>query len=390
LTATRTIRILSVQPVAERGGSDQALLRLVRSLPRGEFDFHIAVPGPSPLAAEFEAAGATLHVVPMERLSTSHGAAEWGSYLTGWPVAAARLTALARRLHVDVVHSNSLHSWYGWAVARVLGRPHVVHAREIVVQSDAALRVERALCRHFATRVIAVSYAVAAQFDPANVVVLDEYLDPLEFSPARAGAFRRRVGIPDDEPVIGAVARLDPLKGLDVLIGAHAIARAARPDLRLVLVGSPVLGQEAYAGELRARVAASPGVQLFESRDDIPDVMADLDVLAFPSVEPESYGLVLVEALASGTPAVASDHGGPPEIVARATPGTARVVRPGDADALAAALLALLPKATSPERRRARLPAFTPPPARFADLFRSLASVRRAPVGGPGEARARH
>ena len=42
-----------MQPVAERGGSDQALLRLVRSLPRREFDFHIAVPGPSPLADEF-------------------------------------------------------------------------------------------------------------------------------------------------------------------------------------------------------------------------------------------------------------------------------------------------------------------------------------------------
>jgi len=40
-----------VQPVAERGGSDQALLRLVRSLPRGEFDFHIALPGESPLGA---------------------------------------------------------------------------------------------------------------------------------------------------------------------------------------------------------------------------------------------------------------------------------------------------------------------------------------------------
>jgi hypothetical protein len=78
LTATRTITILSVQPVAERGGSDQALLRLVRSLPRGDFDFHIAVPGPSPLAAEFEAAGATLHVVPMARLSTSHSAGQWG------------------------------------------------------------------------------------------------------------------------------------------------------------------------------------------------------------------------------------------------------------------------------------------------------------------------
>src|SRR6478735_7358738 len=243
LTATRTITILSVQPVAERGGSDQALLRLVRSLPRGEFDFHIAVPGPSPLAAEFAAAGATLHVVPMPRLSTSHGAVEWGGYLANWPVAEARLTALARRLHVDIVHSNSLHTWYGWAVARLLGRPHVVHAREIVVQSQAALRVERALCRHFATRVIAVSYAVAAQLDPANVVVLDEYLDPDEFRPVRAGAFRARVGIADDDPVVGAVARLDPLKGLDVLLDAYAIARAKRPELHLVVVGNPVLAQ---------------------------------------------------------------------------------------------------------------------------------------------------
>src|SRR5438034_183344 len=109
LTATRTIRILSVQPVAERGGSDQALLRLVRSLPRGEFDFHIALPGPSPLAAGYAEAGATLHEVPMRRLSTSHDAADWSAYATGWPLAVAKLAQLARRLRIDVVHSNSLH-----------------------------------------------------------------------------------------------------------------------------------------------------------------------------------------------------------------------------------------------------------------------------------------
>jgi len=371
-----------VQPVAERGGSDQALLRLVRSLPRGEFDFHIALPGPSPLAAEFEAAGATLHLVPMARLSTSHGAGEWVGYAAGWPVAVARLSRLARTLRVDVVHSNSLHSWYGWAVARAVGCPHVVHAREIVVQSRTALRVERALCRHFATRVIAVSYAVAAQLDPANVVVLDEYLDADEFSPAHAGAFRARVDLPDDAPVIGAVARLDPLKGLDGLLDAYAIARDARPDLQVVIVGNPVLGQDAYAEHLRARVGATIGAQLLESRTDVPDVVADLDVLALPSVEPESYGLVLVEALASGTPVVATDHGGPPEIVARATPGSGRVVPPGDVPALAAALLELLPAHTSAERRRARLSAFTPPAPRFAELFRDLAP-------SPAAARAR-
>jgi glycosyltransferase involved in cell wall biosynthesis len=378
LTATRTLRILSVQPVAERGGSDQALLRLVRSLPRGEFDFHIALPGPSPLAAEFTDAGATLHEIPMRRLSTSHGAGDWFDYATDWPVSVARLTQLARRLRVDVVHSNSLHTWYGWAVARLLRRPHVVHAREIVVQSGAALRVERTLCRDFATRVIAVSYAVAAQLDPANVIVLDEHLDPDEFRPDRAGAFRPRVGIDETVPVVGAVARLDPLKGLDVLLEAHALARAERPELQLVIVGSPVLGQDAYAESLRRRVDETSGAVLLESRDDIPDVMADLDVLALPSIEPESYGLVLVEALASGTPVVTTDHGGPPEIVARATPGTGLVVPPNDAEALAAALLQLLPARTSAPRRRARLPTFVAPPARFAEVFRAAASTRRS------------
>jgi glycosyltransferase involved in cell wall biosynthesis len=365
-----------VQPVAERGGSDQALLRLVRSLPRDEFDFHIAMPGPSPLAADFADAGATVHEVPMRRLSTSHGGGEWAGYVAGWPVAVARLTKLARRLDVDVVHSNSLHTWYGWAVARLLGRPHVVHAREIVVQSRAALRVERFLCRYFARRVIAVSYAVAAQLDPANVIVLDEYLDPTEFSPTRAGALRARVAIPDDVPLIGAVARLDPLKGLDVLADAFGRVRAARPDAQLVVVGTPVLGQADYAAALAARLARVPGAQLLGARGDIPDVMADLDVLAFPSIEPESYGLVLVEALASGTAVVASDHGGPPEIVARAEPTAGRVVAVGDAGALAAGILDLLPAQTSAERRRARVAGLTLPPPRFADAFRAVAGSR--------------
>jgi glycosyltransferase involved in cell wall biosynthesis len=237
--------------------------------------------------------------------------------------------------------------------------------------------VERALCRWFADRVIAVSYAVAAQLDPANVVVLDEYLDPDEFAPAHAGVFRGRVGLPGDAAVIGAVARLDPLKGLDTLVDACARVRADRPDAQLVVIGSPVLDQERYAEEFETLVARTPGARLLTGRDDIPDAMADLDVLALPSIEPESYGLVLVEALASGTPVVATDHGGPPEIVARAAPGTARAVPPGDVDALAAALLDLLPAQTSPERRRARLRAFTPPAPRFAEVFRAVADHQR-------------
>src|SRR5918996_4635054 len=103
------IRLLSVQPVAERGGSDTGLLRLVRSLPPDEFDCHLVLPGPSPLADAFTAAGATLHTVPMRRISTSYGAGEWAAYVTAWPVAVGRIARLVRGLDADVVQTNSLH-----------------------------------------------------------------------------------------------------------------------------------------------------------------------------------------------------------------------------------------------------------------------------------------
>ena len=371
------IRLLSVQPVAERGGSDQALLRLVRSLPSAEFDCHIAVPAAPPLDAEFRDAGATVHVVPMARLSTSHGAREWAGYGAGWPVAVTRLRRLARRLDVDVVHTNSLHSLYGWAAAALARRPHVWHGREIVVQSGAARRVERFLARRFATEVICMSEAIAGQLDRRNVEIVYETVDPAEFRPDLAGRFRNRVGIPDTVPVVGAAGRLDTWKGFDVLLDAFELAKAARADLHLVVAGGPVAGKEHYARGLAERARHLDDVHWLGPRDDMPELFADLDVFALPSTEPEPYGLVAVEALASGVPAVVTDAGGPPEILARASAGSGRRVPPGDPRSLSRALVDLLPAETSASARATR-PSRQPPSqnGRFAEIFRRVAAVR--------------
>jgi hypothetical protein len=102
--------ILHVQPVAERGGSDQALLNLLRTLPRAEFESHIALPAPGPLGTQLEAAGAQLHIVPMRRLTLSGSLGYRLAYVVAWPLVVLRLARLARRLRADVVHTNSLHS----------------------------------------------------------------------------------------------------------------------------------------------------------------------------------------------------------------------------------------------------------------------------------------
>ncbi len=373
------IRLLSVQPVAERGGSDQALLRMVRSLPSDEFRCHLALPGPSPLADEYAAAGATLHTVPMRRISTSHRVRDWLGYLLCWPLAVGRLVRLIRGEQIDVVHTNSLHSWYGWAAAFLTRRPHVWHAREINVQSRTALRVERFLARRFATRVIAGSQAIADQLDPANVLVVYETADAQEFHPSRAGAFRPRIGIADDALLVGTIGRIDTWKGFDVLLDAFARVKVKRPDIHLVVAGGAVTGKEALAEELETRAATIDHVHWLGPRTDAADLLADLDLFALPSTEPEPYGLVIVEALASGVPVVVTDAGGPPEIVARAVAGAGRLIAPGSPDALAGAIDATLApgSVTSTTTRATRSPLLESGPDRWATIFRDAPATKR-------------
>ncbi|HUC15710.1 MAG TPA: glycosyltransferase family 4 protein [Acidimicrobiales bacterium] len=385
--------VLSVQPVAERGGSDQALLRLARQLGQAGWAVHVALPESSPMAAELTSVGVTMHVLPMRRISTSHGLGTWLAYLAAWPVSVVRLWRLARYLRADVVHTNSLHSWYGWAAAWLARKPHIWHAREIVVQSSAALRLERFLAQHFAQRVLAVSAAVASQLDPRNVIVVHEEADPAEFFPGRAGRAREAFGLPDDALVVGYVGRIDTWKGVDVLLEALPQLRrerelAAGPGgarTEVVVAGGTVADKEDYAESLAARARALGVYWLGPLPGPVAgDLIADLDCLVYPSTEPEPWGLVLVEALASGTPAVGTDAGGAREILGGLPAEAGLLVPPRDPAALATAIASLLAPSTSTELRRARPVLRTGEPAPYPELFEAVAA---APAGKPSNAR---
>ena len=382
MTATRAKRLLSVQPTADGGGSETALIGLIRQLGDDGWECHVALPSAPRLAGEYADAGATVHVIFMPRVTTSGSPTRWVAYALAWPVAVARLAQLARRLGIDVVHSNSLHCWHGWAAAALLRRPHVWHAREIVFQSRAALGLERWLARHFADAVIAVSMAVASQLDPRNVTVVTDEADPRVFNPVRAGRFRRDAGIDDITPLVGSIARLDTWKGFDVLLDGWREVRQARPDVELVVAGGSVAGKEGYAAGLRERARSTPGVHWLGSRSDVPEVLADLDVFVQVSTQPEPFGLVLVEALATGVPVVAGAAGGPLEILGGAGAAAGRLVTPGDPAALARAVLALLPReGSSTAARRARTALRSPSGPGFLSVFDRVTRPGCRPLG---------
>jgi glycosyltransferase involved in cell wall biosynthesis len=313
----------------------------------------------------------------MRRISTSHSLGQWAAYAAWWPATVLRLWRLARA--VDLVHSNSLHCWYGWAAALLARRPHLWHAREIVTQSRAALGVERFLTRHFATCVVAASQAVASQLPGARVSVAYEEADHSVFFPARAGRARARYGLSDTAPTAGYVGRIDTWKGVEVFLDAFALVKQRRPEVAGVVAGAAVAGKEAFASQLAAR-AAELGVAWLGPLPgpEVADLMADLDCLTCPSTAPEPWGLSAVEALASGTPVVASDAGGLREVMAGLPPAAGLLVGPGDAPALASAMEAVLPLSTSAELRRRRPPLRTGEPPPYPEVF-ERASLRRCP-----------
>ncbi len=345
--------ILYLHTTSEVGGSDVSLVRLVEGLDRSRFRPIVALPSDGPLVARLEAAGCAVAIVPrMTKLTSRRGYGYLARFALNYPLAVGALARLVRRERVDLVHTNTIHNLYGVGVALITRRPHVWHVREIVWQSGLVRRLERRLAR-FADRVVVTSDAVGAMFRDAagalapNVRTVPNGVDVAAFHPGDPDPrVRGDLGQPGAGPLVGVVCRLDAWKGVDVFLEAAALLRDLVPSARFAVVGGAIAGQEDHARDLE-RLAARlglDGVVRFTGwrygPADMPEVYRALDVLVLPSRQPEPFGLVLLEAMASGVPVVATDQGGPREICVADETGL--LVPPGDAAALAGAVRSLL------------------------------------------------
>jgi glycosyltransferase involved in cell wall biosynthesis len=299
------------------------------------------------------------------------------AYLIRFGSVVARLVQLLRREHVDLVYSNSLYALHGAWAAKLVGLPHVWHIREIPDAPRLAKWVLRTAARRLSSRVITMTDAVARAIGEGKYVyTIPDGIDLDRFNPRVSGQrIRRELGVSDAELLVGFVARLDPWKGAEVFVRAAAEVSRARKDTRFLVCGGELPGYEEYARGL-VRLARDLGIEdrvLFTGwkyrLDDIPEVMAALDVLVHTSIRPEPFGLVMVEAMATEKPVVAADDGGVREVV---EPGvTALLAHPGDHHGVAAAVLEIL---SDPARAAAMGKAGR---ARAERLFEVGAYVRR-------------
>lgn len=247
------------------------------------------------------------------------------------------LSAIAKRCAATVVHANSVRAGLATAVAARWGAPpSVIHVRDVLPPGPAARAITRAVVAQPGA-VVCISHYVARRFAADGrcrlpVSVVPNAVDLARFDPVRAdrGATRAQLALPADAPVLAIVGQITPWKGHDTAVRALHVVRRTHPAARLLIVGdvkfdAPAtrLRNRSYLAELRQLVDAlglGDAVRFTGERQDVAEILGAVDALLVPSVA-EPFGRTVIEAMAMGAPVIATDLGGPAEIIEHGVTG---------------------------------------------------------------------
>jgi glycosyltransferase involved in cell wall biosynthesis len=261
------------------------------------------------------------------------------------PRALLDLIGLLRRHRIDILHVMGMKGIIlGRIAARYVGCKVVVHfhdtqrmARPVrFVNGQLAGWTDLALsCAPAVAEVAEQDFAILR----GKSLILLNAIPVHEFSqerPAGRERVRAELGIGPATRAIGMIGRLSPMKGHELALRAMAEVVARHPDVKLVIVGDgemrPAL--EDLVRELHLEQA----VILTGQREDIPEVLAALDLVVFSSLWGEGHPLACLEAIAAAKPVVAFDIAGPGDVVKHGETGL--LVRKGDVRGLAEAITA--------------------------------------------------
>jgi glycosyltransferase involved in cell wall biosynthesis len=344
------MKILSVNNTADLYGASRCMERLFCRFVQAGHEVHIVLPERGPLADLFETCGAHVHihrhlaVIDRARFCSVRGCLR---FLLFFPLSVLWIVALILRLRIELIHTNTIVMPSPAMAAYITGRKHIWHVRELLSEFGWMWKPYQRYIYLLSSAIVAISHCTREQFDPEllrKVHVIYDGLDDAAtiVDPAWVQAFRAPFS--SETKLIGVVGRIKwHRKGQEVLVRAAALLRPQHPEAQYVIVGSTAPGNEDHGIRLRELISEcglENTVLLTGDCDDPASVFAALDIAVAPSIQPEPFGCVVIEAMAQGTPVVGSQCGGISEQIVDGVSGI--LFTPGDPEALAKALHTLL------------------------------------------------
>jgi glycosyltransferase involved in cell wall biosynthesis len=257
------------------------------------------------------------------------------------------LLYLLRSRKIEFVHVNlHYHADLLYAACVRARVPLVVHVRNMIdgPVSSSFRNYDGIICISQAVRDSLVTQGRVNLGDVADRLwIIPDGRDLSPYRVADRNRVRREWGIDSTVPLVGMAARITPMKGQDNFLRMAALIKQRIPSARFVLAGSTFTdGDAPYLREMQGlcvQLGLKGDVIFAGYRHDMPDVLAAFDCFVHPSRE-GAFVSVLIEAMASGVPVVASDVDGIPECVGRE--GAALLLAPDDPVAWADAVVGIL------------------------------------------------
>jgi glycosyltransferase involved in cell wall biosynthesis len=349
----RPRRILFIDHTASLGGGELALLDLVKHLDRSRYEPVVLLFSEGPLAERLRLAEIETHVLPLSSsVAETRKDSLSAKSLVQWKeirqiLSFLRLLVrLVRNHHVDLVHTNSLKSdILGGIAARMARKPLVWHVRDRIEDDylpRPVVKLFRLLCRVIPHCVIANSQYTLSTLHlhgrKKSIVVysgldLQTQCVPTSREPLSYGR----------PPIVGMVGRISPWKGQHIFLQAAATVLPEVPEAKFQIIGSALFDERAYERDLHTlcdKLGLEGSVEFLGFREDVPALIAEMDILAHCSTMGEPFGQVLVQGMGAGKPVVATRGGGVLEVIEEGLTGL--LVPMNDAESAAGAILRLL------------------------------------------------
>jgi glycosyltransferase involved in cell wall biosynthesis len=265
-----------------------------------------------------------------------------------------RLTSLLNSGNYDIIHTHLSHDL--WVIVPALKLAGASQRVKLILTKHMASGVSKKDIFHRflykrVNKIVAVSAFIESNVlktCPVNESKITIIPDAVSINLFSTSKFDKKItknefNIDDKTFVVGIIGRMTPGKGHeDFLNAAKKIKENSKQPVKFLIVGKASYGEEKYENELRnlsVKLGLTGDVLFAGYREDIPRVLSAVDVLAFPSHE-ESFGIALIEAMAMGTPIVASNNAGVVDIVLNGKTGI--LIPPKDPESLANAIIGLI------------------------------------------------
>lgn len=350
------MKILSVNNTADIYGASRCMERVFGRFAQDGHEVHAVLPERGPLAGLLEARGVKVHIhrrlaiIDRGQFRSPFGILR---FALSFPVSVLWLVALILRLRIDLIHTNTIVMPSPALAAFLTSRNHIWHVRELLGEFGWLFNPYQYYIHLLSSAIVAISCCTRDQFSPRlreKVHVIYDGLDETSAmaDPVHIREFREL--FTSKAMLVGVVGRIKwHRKGQEVLVRAADLLRNHHPHAHYVVVGSASPGNEQHEVRLRDLISASgldDSVTLTGDTLDPASVFAALDIVVVPSIQPEPFGCVVIEAMAAGTPVIGSRCGGIAEQIVDGESGI--LFCPGDAEDLAEALHLML---TDPELR---------------------------------------